>query len=138
MSTILRGYSDKLSHFERAFALGFTPNPGGGGRFTGEPLGITFSKPISDMTVFLDRVFSGTVPFRLSGVPVKISDAMYRVTAVDLHVSQVLTFEVAPEFMRVYLPQGTCGNTLSRLYTNLQHYYDSLVTFSTGDGEQLF
>ena len=34
--------------------------------------------------------------------------------------------------MRVYLLDGSCGNTIARLYTNLQHYYDSQVTIEWG------
>jgi hypothetical protein len=40
--------------------------------------------------------------------------------------------------IRLYLPQGTCGNTMTRLYTNLQHYYDSQVTLISGSGESIF
>jgi|NGEPerStandDraft_6_1074524.scaffolds.fasta_scaffold122224_1 hypothetical protein len=40
--------------------------------------------------------------------------------------------------IRLYLPQGTCGNTMTRLYTNLQHYYDSQVTLISASGESIF
>jgi hypothetical protein len=52
-------------------------------------------------------------------------------------VTNRITFEITPEFMRVYLPDGSCGNTIIRLYTNLQHYYDSLVVLAAGGGEPL-
>ncbi len=86
----------------------------------------------------MEALFGGTDPFRLWGVPVSIGKDYFRVTALDLHVTNRITFEVAPDFMRVYLPDGTCGNTIIRLYTNLQHYYDSQVVLSAGGGEVLF
>jgi hypothetical protein len=138
VSTIVRDYSRNIRDFEDRFALHFEVNNQGRGRLFGEPLGVVFSHPVQNMEVFLESVFSGAAPFRLSGVPVKLRGQLYRVTAVDLHVSQPVIFEVAPEFMRVYLPQGSCGNTIARLYTNLQHYYDSLVELRTGDGERVF
>ena len=138
VSTIVRDYSRNIREFEERFALHFEVNNQGTGKLFGEPLGVVFSHPVQNMEIFLGSLFSGTAPFRLSGVPVKLRSQLFRVTAVDLHVSQPVMFEVAPEFMRVYLPQGSCGNTIARLYTNLQHYYDSLVELRTGDGERAF
>jgi hypothetical protein len=134
VSTVSRNYSQIIAAFEDKFSLHFDVS-GGRGSLVGEPLAIMFSRPIQNMDIFLDRVFSGSYPFRLSGVPVHLSGGLYRVTAVDLHVSQTLTFEVAPEFIRVYLPHGCCGNTITRLYTNFQHYYDSLVELRSVEGE---
>ena len=134
VSTVSRSYSHTIATFEDRFALHFDVNEHGRGILSGEALAFVFSRPIQKMEVFLERVFSGSYPFRLSGVPVHLSGGLYRVTAVDLHVSQTLTFEVTHDFMRVYLPRGCCGNTIARLYTNLQHYYDSLVELRSGEG----
>ena len=70
--------------------------------------------------------------------PSRLGRNSFRVTALDLHVANRITFEVAPDFIRVYLPDGTCGNPIVRLYTNLQHYYDSQVVLAAGGGEALF
>ena len=112
--------------------------PEGVNPMSGEPFNITFSRPIGDLESFLKAVFSGTEPFRLWGAPVAIGTNYFRVTALDLHVTNRITFEVARDFMRVYLPDGSCGNTIIRLYTNLQHYYDSQVSLTAGGGETLF
>jgi hypothetical protein len=138
VSTVARDYSRNIADFETRFALHFEPAQNGHFALTGEPLAVTFGRPIANIEVFLEKVFSGAAPFRLSGVPVNVRGQLYRVVAVDLHVSQTVTFEITPEFMRVFLPRGSCGNTIARLYTNLQHYYDSTVELRTGDGVSVF
>ena len=140
VNSIYRSYSDKVRGFEQRYSLRFTEQGENGGRVTmdGEALSLNFSRPINDLPRFMEALFGGTDPFRLWGVPVSIGKDYFRVTALDLHVTNRITFEVAPDFMRVYLPDGTCGNTIIRLYTNLQHYYDSQVVLSAGGGEVLF
>ena len=85
-----------------------------------------------------DSVFSGAEPFRLWGAPVLVGKDYFRVTALDLHVTHRITFEITRDFMRVYLADRSCGNTIARLYTNLQHYYDSRVTMRSGEGTLCF
>jgi hypothetical protein len=138
VSTVTRDYSRNIQDFETRFALHFERQPNGRSQLNGEPLAVKFGRPIADIEVFLEKVFSGAAPFRLSGVPVRVRGQLYRVVAVDLHVSQTVTFEITPEFMRIFLPRGSCGNTVARLYTNLQHYYDSTVELRTGDGVRVF
>jgi len=70
-------------------------------------------------------LFTCAKPFRLWGVPVCIAEDYYRVCAVDLHVGHALDFEISPEWVRVYLGPETCGNTVVRLLTNLQHSLDA-------------
>jgi hypothetical protein len=67
-----------------------------------------------------------------------LADDFYRIQALDLHVGNTLTFEASPKFVRLYLPSGACGNTVIRFFTNLQHYYDSLVRAEDGNGRPLF
>lgn len=38
--------------------------------------------------------------------------------------------------MRIYLPENSCGNTILRLYTNLQHYFDSNVKLNEEEIEE--
>lgn len=59
---------------------------------------------------------------------------MRRVHAVDLHVGRRLVVEIGNDFLRVYLPTEACGNSLLRLYTNLQHTFDSKVQMTTSQG----
>ncbi len=104
----------------------------------GEPINFLFKRPIDNLKSFCENVFSCGEPFRLWGVPVQLSEDFYRVQGVDLHVGSPLQFEIAPEFMRVYLPQGSCGNSIIRLYTNFQHHYDALIQAEDGDGRPIF
>jgi hypothetical protein len=140
VNSIYRSYSDRVRSFEQRFSLRYGSDPVDGQRspITGESVNITFSRPIANLEKFVGSVFAGVDPFRLWGTPVSLGDNYYRVTALDLHVTNRIIFEIAPEFMRVYLPDGSCGNSIIRLYTNLQHYYDSLVVMAAGGGERLF
>jgi hypothetical protein len=56
----------------------------------------------------------------------------------SIFTGNTLTFEASPKFVRLYLPSGACGNTVIRFFTNLQHYYDSLVRAEDGNGRPLF
>ena len=140
VNSIYTSYADKVRGFEERFSLRYEVRAVNAERttMTGEPLNITFSRPIANLPKFLAAIFSGTEPFRLWGTPVSIGREYFRVTAMDLHVTNRITFEVGSDFMRVYLPDGSCGNTIVRLFTNLQHYYDSQVALTAGGGEQLF
>ncbi len=141
VNSIYRSYAEKVRGFEERFGLRYEAAegaPAAANAMSGEPFNITFSRPIGNLEKFLSAVFSGTEPFRLWGAPVSINENYFRVTALDLHVTNRITFEVARDFIRVYLPHGSCGNTVVRLYTNLQHYYDSQVLLTAGGGESLF
>lgn len=143
VTTLYRAYATKIKGFEENFSLRYETARGANPKkapssVSGEPLNITFGRPIADIEKFLDTIFSGSEPFRLWGAPVLLAKNYFRVTALDLHVTHRITFEITPDFMRVYLLDGSCGNTIARLYTNLQHYYDSQVTIRSGEGEVLF
>ena len=55
---------------------------------------------------------------------------MRQVVAVDLHTGDPIDLEVTPSTIRIYLPKGSCGNTVLRIYVNLQHYFDSAIRFN--------
>jgi len=91
---------------------------------SGEPLVFEFSQPIRNMGAVIPRMFTSAEPYRLWGVPRRVNTRMLRVHTVDLHVGQPLTVEVTPKHLVAYLPQGTCGNTITRLYSNVQRTLD--------------
>lgn len=105
---------------------------GSGGRFTGAPIVIRFSRTIPDLEQFTDALFSAREPFRLWGVP-RISSGIAEIEAVDLHVGQPLSFDIGDQWMRIYLRKGYCGNSVARLASNLQHRFDSALSFSDPD-----
>jgi hypothetical protein len=73
----------------------------------------------------IQAMFDCKRPFRLMGTIEQIYEDYFSVDAIDLHVNQHVSFEIAPEFMRIYLYEGTCANTLVRILRSLQHHIDS-------------
>ena len=82
-----------------------------------------FKTPIPDIRLFIGRVFDTAKPFRLWGLESKLEDGYFDVLGIDLHAGGPVNFEVTKDFMRVYLLEGSCGNTVLRLLANLQICY---------------
>jgi hypothetical protein len=99
-----------------------------GGTVAGTPIVMRFSRAIPDLEQFTDALFSSREPFRLWGIP-RIRDGIAEIEAVDLHVGQQLSIDIGQQWMRLYLTNGCCGNSVARLASNLQHRFDSTLTF---------
>lgn len=126
---VVRRYGDFVRRFEDQ-ALAWTPSElgsGNGGSLAGRAIIVTFSRTIPDMDRFLNELLAARQPFRLWGAPV-VRDGVAEVEGVDLHVGQRLRLDVGPQWMRIYLESGACGNTVARLLANLQHRFDSALT----------
>ena len=93
---------------------------GGGRGIGGEPLHFRFGDPLRDERRFIARLFGSDGPFRLWGLESEIDDGYYSVAGIDLHTWDPVNFEIAGDMMRVYLSEGSCGNTVMRLLCNLQ------------------
>lgn len=89
----------------------------------GKTLDFIFKKPIPDLRLFISRVFGSSRPFNLWGLESELEDGYFDVLGIDLHTGDSMNFEIAKDFMRVYLSEGSCGNSVLRLLTNLQMYY---------------
>lgn len=137
VTNLYQKYSDKIRELEKHYALSYKEE---GERFSisGMPINIIFPAPIKNLDLFCESVFSSTKPFRLWGIPIKLNENYVRISGFDLHVGKRISFEITPEFMRLYLPEGSCANSVVRIFTNLQHYYDSLIEAKNGDGESIF
>lgn len=134
LTTVARAYEGGVRRIETEYAI----RPDGDGdaaRFTGAPLVFAFANPIENLDRFSAALFSGRDPFRLWGTPIRVTDSQVRAHVVDLHIGAPMSFEVMRDFMRVYIPSGTCGNSVFRLYANLQHYYDAQVRALDPNGE---
>ena len=129
-------YCDVIRNIEKTFAIRWTTT-NEKTKLSGQALSIRFPRPIPNIAKFCDHVFSSALPFRLWGVPIELKSDFYRVSGVDLHAGCRLDFEITPEFMRLYLPANSCGNTIVRLYTNLKHHYDSQITIVGEDGKPI-
>ena len=93
----------------------------------GEPLHFNFADPIPDVSGFIAKLFDSTRPFRLWGLESQLEDDYYNVVGMDIHTGDPMSFEIAPEMMRVYLSEESCGNTIMRLLCNLQDRFGTLI-----------
>jgi len=118
-------YRQAVSQVEKSRLVG---KESGNPRLEGKAFNITFESASPGLEFFIERLFSGTEPFRLWGIKSRVDKDYYQVNAIDLHSGYPLDFEIAPGLIRVYLSDRTCGNALLRLYVNLQHYFDSRVS----------
>ena len=98
----------------------------GGSVVAGGPLVIKFSRPIENSVRFVDELLAVRRPFRLWGIVEFVGDVA-QIEAVDLHVGQRLRLDVGRDWLRVYLERGSCGNTVARLVSNLQHHFDGAL-----------
>ncbi len=137
--TVVARYARFVRAVERK-AIGWDPlrpDDEGGATMTGQPVVIEFSRRIPDLETFTLELFASRAPFRLWGIPeVAAGDGpgpQAYVTAVDLHVGQMLRMDIGATWMRVYLDRGSCGNTIARLVSNLQHRFDSRLRLVDGD-----
>ena len=102
----------------------------------GEAFDFVLQRKIDNLDSFLDYLLNSSREFRLWGLRNKISKDRRQIVAVDLHTGDALDLEITPSLIRVYLPQGACGNVVLRLYVNLQHTFDSAIRFN--DEKSLF
>lgn len=108
-------------------AISFTPlSEEGGGTMKGSPIEVEFSRPIPDVPTFLAELFSSREPFRLWGLH-SATESYGSCNGVDLHVGECVRVEAQPDFLRIHLHEGGCGNTVARLITNLQHHVDGAL-----------
>lgn len=104
----------------------FSDDGEAGGLMSGGLIVIDFSKN-ADLSRLLGAVFSSRYPYRLWGAPVIVDDVAH-VEAVDLHVGRRVRMDVGNRWLRMYLEQGGCGNTVARLISNLQARFDSALS----------
>lgn len=123
-------YSRKVQQIEEKRIYGTREKSNGGLNLEGQPFDFTFSRPVEDWTAFLPRMFDSKSPFRIWGMKTKIDEGFYRVLGVDMHTGHPLDIEISDGLIRVYLPKGSCGNVVLRLFANLQRYFDSTMQCS--------
>ena len=135
VDTLKTAYCREIEKLDSHYAIGADAESG---VLSGRSLAIHTGRPIRDLMTFSLMVFSASAPFRLWGVPVTVSKDCVRVRAVDLNMGGRLDFEVMPEFIRIFLPSGTSGNTVVRFYTHMQHHFDSRVRLLGKDEHSFF
>ena len=102
----------------------------------GRAFDFNFEREIPDTSKFVSILANSKQPFRIWGLKNKLANDVYQVFGVDLHTGDSIDLEVSSNLMRIYLPENSCGNTILRLYTNLQHYFDSNVKLNEEEIEE--
>jgi hypothetical protein len=134
--TLLRSYAAFIGALEQHFALRFSESDVEGVVITGRPLALQAAKPASfDFRRLVERLVSGVEPFRMLGNVEWVEEDLAWIEAVDLHTGAPLRADLTPDWLRLYLSQGTCGNTLARFITNLQRTYNADLS-AFGEAEQ--
>lgn len=127
---VVAGVIDRYRRFVEAVearSIRFSPfGDDGGGQVAGGPIELRFSRPLPNVAAFLAELVSSREPFRLWGID-RADHGYGECDGVDLHVGQRVRVEVQPEFLRLFLFDGGCGNTVARLVSNLQHHVDGAL-----------
>ena len=131
VQNVLDSYRVTLTRIESA-AIRYEQAEGGY-KLGGEAMVISFGREIGNLEKFLSSLLNSEAPFRLWGTHDFVDREFAKVWAVDLHTGHKLNVEVLPDSLRIYLPEGSCGNAVMRLYTNLQHFYDSSASLILPD-----
>jgi hypothetical protein len=127
--SLVRQYEHFVTSLETLFGLRVVEDDLGVS-IEGHTLGIEAPKPEGfEFRQLVERLFSGIEPFRLLGTVDWRDDDLAWVEAVDLHTGAPLRLDLTPLWIRLYLPQGLCGNTLARFVTNLQRSYNADLGF---------
>jgi len=124
---VLRDYGRIVERIENRYAIGLTCDDQRCSHVTGDPIVIDMEWTMPSIEHVVARIFSAAEPFRLWGVPERISDKHYRARAVDLHVGSTLTFDITDKHIVIQLRGGTCGNTIVRFLGGLHYHVNSDV-----------
>lgn len=96
----------------------------------GAPVLIRFSEPLSAPT--FDRFVAlalqrKTSRFRIGGYLTRRGPTKVQLAAIDRHLWQPFLLEATATQLLAVLPEGTCGNTIHRMVTNVQRLLDPHV-----------
>lgn len=110
--------------------------PGQFRKIVGAPVVIRFQQPLN--RVVFDYWIKATFErkrnrFRLWGHPIRLGPTKVHVYGVDRHLWQPLFLELTAKACTAIIPNGTCGNTVHRLVTNIQRYLDPGAEAFIGD-----
>ncbi|MCM3412818.1 MULTISPECIES: hypothetical protein [Bacillaceae] len=104
--------------------------------FKASPVTIRFNKPLSSFVFnnFIEYTFpKGREPFKIYGEIKRVNEERVHIYGVDLHLWQNVVLDLSTEEFILFLPKGTCGNTIHRLVTNIQRFLDPQIDVFIGD-----
>ncbi len=83
---------------------------------------------------FVDVTFKkGQEPFKIIGNPIRLNNERVHIYGTDLHLWQEVILDLSCDEFIMFLPRGTCGNTIHRMVTNIQRYLDPAVNITIGN-----
>jgi hypothetical protein len=105
-------------------------------KIVGAPLVVRFVEPLNVPT--FDHWIKSTFErsrnrFRLWGHPIRLGPTKVHVYGLDRHLWQPLFLELTASGCMAIIPNGTCGNTVHRLVTNIQRFLDPGAQVYLGD-----
>jgi hypothetical protein len=110
--------------------------PGQFRKIVGAPVIIRFREPLNAdvFEYWIKATFERKRNrFRLWGHPILLGPTKVHVYGVDRHLWQPLFLELTAKGCTAIIPNGTCGNTVHRLVTNIQRYLDPGADAFIGD-----
>lgn len=110
--------------------------PGQFRKIVGAPVVVRFQEPLRPEVFdeWITRTFERKRnAFRLWGHPIRLGPTKVHVYGVDRHLWQPLFLELTAKGCTAIIPNGTCGNTVHRLVTNIQRYLDPGAKAFIGD-----
>ena len=113
-------YKPLIEHIEEQYTSKYTVSADGI-NIKGDILSIKLDHKISDLEKFCSMLLKGTNPYRMTGYGNKIADDHYLLNVLDLHTYDLFDLEVFDNELFINLPEGCCGNCVTRLFTLFQH-----------------
>jgi hypothetical protein len=135
----MRIYEEMLGRTEKQawYSVATSVNtPGEFRRIVGAPLVVRFSEPLEPRVFdyWIESTFERTRNrFRLWGHPIRLGPTKVHVYGLDRHLWRPLFLELTSRGCIAIVPNGTCGNTIHRLVTNIQRYLDPGAKAYLGD-----
>jgi hypothetical protein len=71
--------------------------------------------------------------FRLWGNPIRLGPCKVHIYGLDRHLWQPIFLELTDSHIVAIVPEGTCGNSIHRLVTNVQQFLDPAVEVWVGE-----
>jgi hypothetical protein len=101
------------------------------------PVELDLGRPIDDLEGFCARAFSGFEPFYIWGFLEKRSPDLIVANCLDRRSERALTIEAYADRWLVYLPDGTPGSVLMRLWSRMQVHHDRHATVVGFEGSDV-
>lgn len=136
---VTRIYEQMLGRMEQKAWYSVTTTVKEHGEFrkiVGAPLVVRFAEALSPPTFefWVKSTFERPRNrFRLWGHPIRLGPTKVHVYGLDRHLWQPLFLELTARGCVAIIPNGTCGNTVHRLVTNIQRFLDPGAQVYLGD-----